>query len=76
MRFFLDDLGHNLLTYSSDTYPLGTANVASYPKAHLDYPLQIDSVYDIESWTGDNYSKPLHQYKSEKRTLIAGVENE
>jgi radical SAM superfamily enzyme YgiQ (UPF0313 family) len=30
MRVYLADLGHNLLTFSSDTYPLGVANLASY----------------------------------------------
>ena len=35
MQVFLADLGHNLLTISSDTYPLGVANLATYAKAHL-----------------------------------------
>ena len=30
MIIFLADLGHNLLTISSDTYPLGVANLATY----------------------------------------------
>lgn len=30
MRIYLADLGHNILTYSSDTFPLGIANIASY----------------------------------------------
>lgn len=34
MQVFLADLGHNLLTISSDTYPLGVANLATYAKAH------------------------------------------
>jgi len=35
MRIYLADLGHNLLTYSSDVYPLGIANQATYLTAHL-----------------------------------------
>ena len=35
MRIFLADLGHNLLTLSSDVYPLGIANLAMYAKSHL-----------------------------------------
>jgi len=35
VQVFLADLGHNLLTISSDTYPLGVANLATYAKAHL-----------------------------------------
>ena len=42
MRLYLADLGHNLLTYSSDTYPLGVANIASYLKANFDSPEDID----------------------------------
>lgn len=34
MRVYLADLGHNLLTKSSDTYPLGVANLAAYAMAH------------------------------------------
>src|SRR5690349_13969873 len=34
MKVFLADLGHNQLTVSSDTYPLGVANLATYAKAH------------------------------------------
>jgi radical SAM superfamily enzyme YgiQ (UPF0313 family) len=30
MRVYLADLGHNLLTLSSDVYPLGIANLATY----------------------------------------------
>ena len=30
MRIYLADLGHNLVTATSDTYPLGVANLASY----------------------------------------------
>jgi radical SAM superfamily enzyme YgiQ (UPF0313 family) len=35
MRIYLADLGHNLLTKSSDVYPLGVANLASYTTAYL-----------------------------------------
>jgi radical SAM superfamily enzyme YgiQ (UPF0313 family) len=35
MRIFLADLGHNLLTKSSDTYPLGIANLAAWTQAHF-----------------------------------------
>ena len=35
MRVFLADLGHNLLTKSSDVYPLGVANLATFAQAHL-----------------------------------------
>ena len=35
MRIFLADLGHNQLTISSDVYPLGVANLASYVTAHF-----------------------------------------
>jgi radical SAM superfamily enzyme YgiQ (UPF0313 family) len=34
MRLFLADLGHNLLTKSSDVYPLGVANLATYAQGH------------------------------------------
>lgn len=40
MRVFLADLGHNLLTISSDTYPLGVANLATYAAAHLSGPVR------------------------------------
>jgi radical SAM superfamily enzyme YgiQ (UPF0313 family) len=36
MRVFLADLGHNKVTVSSDTYPLGIANLATYARSHLD----------------------------------------
>jgi radical SAM superfamily enzyme YgiQ (UPF0313 family) len=42
MRIYLADLGHNLLTFSSDTYPLGVANIASYLQAHFQSPDDID----------------------------------
>jgi len=35
MRIYLADLGHNLLTKSSDVYPLGVANLATYAQAHF-----------------------------------------
>jgi radical SAM superfamily enzyme YgiQ (UPF0313 family) len=35
VRIFLGDLGHNQLTVSSDVYPLGVANLASYVQAYL-----------------------------------------
>jgi len=35
MLVYLADLGHNLLTLSSDVYPLGIANLATYLEAHL-----------------------------------------
>jgi len=34
MRIYLADLGHNLLTISSDVYPLGVADLASYLQAY------------------------------------------
>jgi radical SAM superfamily enzyme YgiQ (UPF0313 family) len=44
MRVFLADLGHNLITATSDTYPLGVANLAVYAKAYAksDEPIEID----------------------------------
>ena len=36
MRIYLADLGHNLVTATSDTYPLGVANLAAYAKEYLD----------------------------------------
>lgn len=35
MRVYLADLGHNLLTISSDVYPLGIANLATYAREHM-----------------------------------------
>ncbi len=35
MRVFLADLGHNVLTISSDVYPLGVTNLATYATAYL-----------------------------------------
>ena len=34
LRIYIADLGHNLLTKSSDVYPLGVANLATYAGAH------------------------------------------
>lgn len=34
MRIYLADLGHNLVTATSDTYPLGVANLASFAGAY------------------------------------------
>ena len=42
MRLFLADLGHNLLTRSSDVYPLGIANLATYASAYFDRPEPLD----------------------------------
>lgn len=42
MRIYLADLGHNLLTLSSDVYPLGVANIATYLKAYLGGDTQLD----------------------------------
>ncbi|MFQ5688691.1 MAG: hypothetical protein ACE5HQ_00275 [Gemmatimonadota bacterium] len=42
MRVFLADLGHNVLTISSDVYPLGIANLATYAGKYLD---GVDSPY-------------------------------
>lgn len=35
MRIVLADLGHNRVTKSSDVYPLGVANLATYAHAHV-----------------------------------------
>lgn len=45
MRVFLADLGHNQLTLSSDVYPLGVANLATYARAYFSgpEPLEIQS---------------------------------
>src|SRR5437764_285433 len=42
MRIFLADLGHNLLTRSSDVYPLGVANLATYTTAFLETREPLD----------------------------------
>jgi len=42
MRLYLADLGHNLLTKSSDVYPLGIANLATYAQRFLtEEPLDV-----------------------------------
>ena len=38
MRIYLADLGHNLLTKSSDVYPLGIANLAAWVRSHFAGP--------------------------------------
>lgn len=46
MRIYLADLGHNLVTATSDTYPLGVGNLAAYAQAHLDRKETVDvSIY-------------------------------
>ena len=35
MQVILADLGHNMVTMSSDIYPLGVANLAAYAQAHV-----------------------------------------
>lgn len=42
MRVFIADLGHNLLTLSSDVYPLGAANMTTYLRAYLGRDAQLD----------------------------------
>lgn len=42
MRIFLADLGHNLLTLSSDVYPLGVANLATYVGAQTDLGTRVE----------------------------------
>ena len=42
MRLYLADLGHNLLTFSSDIYPLGVANLATFAAARLRSPSPLD----------------------------------
>ena len=42
MRVYLADLGHNQLTISSDVYPLGVANLATYALAHADVREPLD----------------------------------
>ena len=37
MRIFLADLGHDQVTVSSDVFPLGVANLATYARAHGDF---------------------------------------
>ncbi len=47
MRVFLADLGHNQLTYSSDVYPLGVANLATYAREYLPDNLSAKHPLDI-----------------------------
>lgn len=42
MLIYLADLGHNQLTLSSDVYPLGIANLASYATAYLRGGYKLD----------------------------------
>ena len=42
LRIYLADLGHNLLTLSSDVYPLGIANLATYARARLEGRAQLE----------------------------------
>jgi radical SAM superfamily enzyme YgiQ (UPF0313 family) len=42
MRVYIADLGHNLLTLSSDVYPLGAANMTTYLRAFLERDVQLD----------------------------------
>ena len=41
MRIFLADLGHNVVTKTSDVYPLGVANLAAYAKAYAKSPTPL-----------------------------------
>ena len=46
MRIYLADLGHNLVTTTSDTYPLGVGNLATFAKAHAKSKAPVDvSIY-------------------------------
>ncbi len=46
MRILLADLGHNLLTVSSDIYPLGVANLAAYAREYVTSKEPVDvSIY-------------------------------
>lgn len=42
MRVYLADLGHNQLTFSSDIYPIGAANLAAYTQAYLKSPKPVE----------------------------------
>src|ERR1035438_10524104 len=39
---YLADLGHNQLTISSDVYPLGVGNLATYAQAYVRHPKGLD----------------------------------
>lgn len=38
VRIYLGDIGHNLVTVTVDTYPLGVANLATYASAYAKSP--------------------------------------
>ncbi len=42
IRIYLADLGHNLVTATSDTYPLGVGNLAAFANAYAKSPKPID----------------------------------
>ena len=42
MRIVLADLGHNQVTISSDVYPLGVANLATYAEAYVFSPDRLE----------------------------------
>lgn len=42
MRVYLADLGHNLLTFSSDIYPIGVANLTAYATAYVKSPEPVE----------------------------------
>lgn len=42
MRIYLADLGHNLVTATSDTYPLGVGNLAAFANAYAKSPKPFD----------------------------------
>ncbi len=42
MRIYIADLGHNQVTISSDVYPLGVANLATYVQAYVRSPRPLE----------------------------------
>ncbi len=82
MRVFVADLGHNQLTLSSDVYPLGVANLATYAQAHFRGPEPSLTrywtiTYDLETWRSEGYMKHLGDYYyPEPWTFAAIVEAE
>ena len=42
MRVYLADLGHNQLTFRSDIYPIGAANLAAYTQAYIKSPKPVE----------------------------------
>ncbi len=48
MRIYLADLGHNQVTISSDVYPLGVANLASYLTGHSVLPAPRESQQAVD----------------------------